>query len=98
MIVRLTDEAERDLEAIGDHIARDNPERALSFIGELREACLGLADFPNRFPRVPRYETQGVRHRVHGDYLIFYRAGAEEVVVLHVLHGAMDYAEILFRE
>jgi toxin ParE1/3/4 len=96
MIVRLTAEAGRDLEAIGDYIARDNPERALSFIRELRGKCLDLADFPERYPLVPRYETLGVRHRVHGNYLIFYRADAEWVTVIHVLHGAMDYAAILF--
>jgi toxin ParE1/3/4 len=28
--------AERDLEAIGDYIAEDNPARALSFVAELR--------------------------------------------------------------
>lgn len=98
MIVRLAAEAERDLERIADHIARDNPARALSFLGELRAKCLDLADFPERFPLVPRYEKRGVRHRVHGNYLIFYRADADGVVVLHVLHGAMDYGALLFPE
>ena len=98
MIVRLTAEAERDLEAIGDYIAGDNPARALSFMLELRDACLGLAEFPERFPLVPRYQAEGVRHRVHGNYLIFYRVGGEAVDVLHILHGAMDHAEILFPE
>jgi toxin ParE1/3/4 len=96
MIVRLTAEAERDIEAVADYIARDNPERALSFVRELRGKCRDLADFPDRFPLVPRYEALGVRHRIHGDYLIFYRASAEEVTVIHVLHGAMDYAAIIF--
>lgn len=98
MIVRLTAEAERDLEAIGDHIAADNPERALSFIREMRAACLGLADFPERFALVPRYEAEGVRHRVHGNYLIFYRVGDGIVDVLNILHGATDYAAVLFPE
>lgn len=98
MRVRLTAEAERDLEAIGDRIAADDWERAVRFVGELRGACLGLAEFPERFALVPRYEDRGVRHRVHGNYLIFYRAGPEEVVVIHILHGAMDYAAILFPE
>lgn len=98
MIVRLSDEAEADLEAIGDRIALDDPDRAASFVGELRGACLGLADFPSRFALVPRYEQHGVRHRVHGSYLIFYRVAAEEVLVVHVLHGAMDYAGLLFPE
>lgn len=37
-----------------------------------------------------------MRHRVHGNYLIFYRVETEAVVVLHILHGAMDYAGLLF--
>ena len=96
MIVRLSAEAERDLEDIGDRIASDNPQRALTFVRELRTACLGLADFPERFPPVSRYERLGVRRRVHGQYLIFYRVTGDEVVVVHVLHGAMDYSAILF--
>lgn len=95
MKVRLTAEAERDLEDLGDWIARDDPARALGFVGELRSACLGLADFPARFPLVPRYEAHGVRHHVHGDYLIFYRVEAQQVVVIHILHGARDYSAVL---
>jgi toxin ParE1/3/4 len=29
-------------------------------------------------------------------YLIFYRVEPDRVVVIHVLHGAMNYAELLF--
>jgi plasmid stabilization system protein ParE len=94
--VRLTAEAEADLERMADTIARDNPPRALTFVQELRAACLGLARFSERFPLVPRYADRGVRHRIHGNYLIFYQVGADAVIVLHVLHGAMDYAEALF--
>lgn len=73
-----------------------NPQRALSFILELRDKCLDLAATPLAFALVPRYESFGVRRRVHGNYLIFYRVEEKEVVILHVLHGAMDYAGILF--
>lgn len=96
MKVRITAEAESDLEAIADYIAQDNPPRALSFIQELRDKCLSLADTPLAFPLVPRYERFGVRRRVHGSYLIFYRTEGKQVVVLHVLHGAMEYPGILF--
>jgi len=96
MIVHITAEAEYDLEMIGDYIARDNPARALSFLHELRSKCLGLADMPERFPFVPRYETADVRRRVHGDYLIFYRVEPEKVVIIHILHGAQNYGAILF--
>ena len=96
MIVHLTAEAESDLEAIGDYIARDNPARAISFIRELRARCLELADFPRSFPLVPRYERHEVRHRVHRNYLIFYRIEAARVSVIHILHGATEYEAILF--
>lgn len=96
MIVRLTVEAERDLEAIGDYIALDSKAAAMLFIRELREKCLGLADFPTRFPLVPRYEACGVRRRVHGNYLIFYRVEEDAVIVLHILNGAVDYEALLF--
>lgn len=96
MIVELTAEAEGDLEAIGDYIARDNPVRAISLIGELREACRGLADLPHGFPLVERFGSLGVRRRLHGNYLIFYRVDADRIIVIHVLHGAQDYGAILF--
>ncbi|MPT48397.1 MAG: type II toxin-antitoxin system RelE/ParE family toxin [Sphingobium sp.] len=96
MIVHLTAEAEYDLEAIGDYIARDNPVRALSFLSELRSKCLGLADMPERFPLVPRYEATGIRRRVHKDYLIFYKVEREKVFIIHILHGAQNYSAILF--
>ncbi len=96
MKVRLSSEARQDLIAIGDYIARDNPARAISFLRELREQCLGLAEMPQRFPLVPRYEAGGVRRRGHGNYLIFYRIEAEKVVIIHILHGAQDYSAILF--
>ncbi|HEX7783855.1 MAG TPA: type II toxin-antitoxin system RelE/ParE family toxin [Sphingobium sp.] len=96
MIVSLSAEAERDLEAIGDFIAQDNPVRAISFLRELRTKCLTLADLPNGFPLVPGYEALGIRRRKHGNYLIFYRVEAERLIVIHILHGAQDYEAILF--
>lgn len=51
---------------------------------------------PRAFPLVPRYEHTGVRRRPYGEYLIFYRIGIENIEVLHVLNGAMNYEAILF--
>jgi toxin ParE1/3/4 len=96
MIVAISAEAERDLEAIGDYIARDNPDRAIRYIRKLRTKCLALADLPHGFPLVPRYEMQGIRRRVHGHHLIFYRVESDKIIILHVVHGAQDYAAILF--
>lgn len=96
MIVELTAAAEADLEAIGDYIAQDNPVRALSFVRELSRSCLELADMPEAWPIIPRYEHHSVRRRLHGRYLIFYRVAEGRIVVLHVLNGAMDVEAILF--
>jgi plasmid stabilization system protein ParE len=93
--VVVTASAEADLESIGDHIAQDDPLRALSFVRELRQACLLLADAPLAFPAVPRFEGAGIRRKVHGNYLIFYRIRTD-IEILHVLHGAMDYERIIF--
>ncbi len=98
MIVVITQKAEADLESIGDHIAQESPESAVTFVRELREACEGLGDMSKRFPLVARYEHAGIRRRVHGNYLIFYRVGIETVDVIHVLHGAMNYEPLLFPE
>ncbi len=96
MIVVITDEADADLEHIVDYIAANNPRRADTFVQELVERCLRLAEMPRAFPLVPRYEHTGVRRRPYGEYLIFYRIGAESIDVLHVLNGAMNYEAILF--
>lgn len=96
MILEFSSEAESDLEQIADYIARDNPRRALSFIRELRKTCENLVENPNGFALVPRYEHHGIRRRVHGRYLIFYRVEIEKVVIVHVLHGATDYSAMLF--
>ncbi|PKP63325.1 MAG: plasmid stabilization protein [Alphaproteobacteria bacterium HGW-Alphaproteobacteria-8] len=98
MKVLITAEAEADLEAIGDYIARDNPVRALSFVRELYQLCIDTADMPRAWPVVPRYEHHGIRRRFHGRYLIFYRMSDDRITVLHILNGAMDVERILFPE
>jgi plasmid stabilization system protein ParE len=98
VIVFLTAEAESDLEAIAEYIARDSVTAAVAVVDELREKCLALADAPRGYPLVPRYERHGVRRRTCGSYLIFYRLGAEAIEVVHILHGARDYERSLFPE
>lgn len=50
MKVLITADAEADLEAIGDYIVRDNPVRTLSFMRELYQLCLEIADMPQAWP------------------------------------------------
>jgi toxin ParE1/3/4 len=98
VIVVVTDEAESDLEQIATYIAQQSVEIALNFVKELREQCESLADAPRRYPLVPRHKHLGIRRRPFGNYLIFYRIGADAVEVVHILHGARDYESLLFPE
>ena len=91
MKVILVPAAQSDLETIGDFIARENPLRAASFLHELLDRCDGLAKFPRRFPIAEQLARSGVRKCVHGNYLIFYRITADQIDVVHILHGSTDY-------
>lgn len=95
MHVHISYAAITDLEQIADYIAKDNPQRALSFVRELREKCFNLGCMPKAYPLVSRYEKFGIRKRVHGNYLIFYRIETERVVILRVLNSARDYTDLL---
>jgi addiction module RelE/StbE family toxin len=96
MRVVITAAAKADLLAIRRYIGADNPTRAVSFVEELLDRCLALADTPRAYPLVPRYERFGIRRCVHGDYLIFYRLQPEQIEVIHVLQGARDIEALLF--
>ncbi len=98
MIVVLSAEAEADLEHIAAYVAEQSPQAALKFIRELRDRCDSLADAPRAYPLVPRYEQFGIRRRPFGNFLIFYRVGAQAIEIVHVLHGARDYEALLFPE
>jgi len=98
MKVVLTESALADLTHIGRQIRQDNPKRAESFIEELHDRCRRLETAPLAFPLIPGWEDRGIRRRSYGNYLIFYRVTAEQVEILHVLHGARDYEALLFPE
>ncbi len=105
MKLAFADAAEAELERLGDRIAEQNPPRAVSFIREIRESCDAIALMPKAFGHVRGLEEYGIRRMSHGDYVILYFIGKEAtnmledcVTVLHVVHGAQDYAALLSLE
>jgi toxin ParE1/3/4 len=98
VIVVITAEAESDLDQITTYIAEQSIEIAFNFVQELREKCESLADAPRGYPLVPRHEHLGIRRRLFGNYLIFYRVGTSAIEAVDVLHGARDYERLLFPE
>ena len=89
MNVVLTREAIADLRDIGLWIALDDPDRAATFVRELSEKCLELADRPLLYPAAEEIGL-GVRKRRHRNYLILYRIQRSRIEILHVIHGSRD--------
>lgn len=87
--------ARRDLNDIALYIARDNPDRAQSFVAELRGKVQGLREWPERFPLIPRWASEGLRRCHHGHYAIVYRADSTRVSIVRIFHTAQDYEPLL---
>jgi toxin ParE1/3/4 len=86
MEIRWTRKALENLESIAAYIARDNPQRAASFVGEIKEKTLLLRQFPalGRAGRLP-----GTRELVvHENYIIPYRVKDSTVQIIRVHHVA----------
>ncbi|MBB3612049.1 type II toxin-antitoxin system RelE/ParE family toxin [Rhizobium sp. BK602] len=95
MKVAISDAAYNDLTAIGRAIAKHNPERALSFMDELHNACFELGEMPYAFAELAMPDLNSVRRRPYGNYLIFYEIEDTTIYVSRVLHGARNYPRIL---
>jgi toxin ParE1/3/4 len=96
VIVTLTAEAEADLEQIATYVAEQTPGSALKLVRELRQRCESLLHAPRGYPLVPRHEQLGIHRRSVGNFLIFYPVGKDTIEIIHILHGARDYASLLF--
>lgn len=92
--VLITEEAERDLQAIGEFIAVDNPIAAYEMLHRLRRKIESLSDFPKRH-RI-REDLEGERRvMVVGNYLVVYRVADNTVYVQHITEGSRDLGQLL---
>jgi toxin ParE1/3/4 len=82
--------AELDLEEIADYIARDNPRRALSYIGEIREHCRNIVTLPKATPLREEFGP-GIRVIPFGRYLVFYTAHPGTVRIERILFRARQH-------
>ena len=92
-----TEAAELDIEAIGDYIALDNPQRALTFVHEIRQRCFSAASAPESFSIVSAL-GESIRRMPFGNYLIFYLVEGSDIVILRVMHGARNITSSDFAE
>ena len=91
MAIRFTPLASSDLEAIGDYIGQDNPTRAYSFVLEIRNQCRKIASAPMSYKCRPEF-GESIQSCAFGKYVIFYKAEDAGVLIIRILHGAMDIA------
>ena len=87
MNVQFTPQSLRDMRAIADYIAADNPKRSLTFIADLRVACEALATTSDRYPL---FGSRGYRRMPIGNYLIFYHRVQTTIRIVRVVHSARD--------
>lgn len=87
-MLKWTKTALRTLDEIAGYIAQDKPERASSFVRDLRAGTSKLESFPamGRAGRVP-----GTRELVlHKNYLAIYRVKGGDVEILRIHHVARN--------
>jgi len=86
-----------DLEGIGDFIAQDNPSRAYSFVREIRQQCEQISDFPLRYRARPEL-GEAIRSCAFGNYVILFRPEYTDVLIVRILHGALDITRHMTKE
>lgn len=91
--LEITQDAENDLDGIFSFIARDKPTAALQFVLRLRRRCLPLTKNPFVGEDCSEF-SPGMRRLSYRNYLIFYRADEEAVIILRIIKGARDWTEL----
>jgi toxin ParE1/3/4 len=98
MAHRIAPEAEAELDDIWYYIAKESGsiEIADRVIDSVTDRFFLLARFPQMGRRRDEDLRPGLRSCIAGEYVIIYRVGDEDVLILHVLRGSRDL-KALFR-
>lgn len=89
MKVEISSFVERDLDAIADYIAEDNPARAVAFIGKIRAEFDAVGRNPQIYRLRPEL-SEGARTAIVGRYVILFRIIAPVVRIERVVYGERD--------
>lgn len=97
-----TPAADGDLAGHAEYIATDSVERALAFLDCARRTIEELAEYPSlgKPAGLRRKKTRDLRMRLvrkHRRYVILYRVTRNEILIVRVLHGAMDISKVMER-
>lgn len=99
--VLLTAGAERDLEALYDHLAQyDSPDRAEHVLDKLMQIAESLAAFPERGAHPPELLALGMREYrqvFFKPYRVIYRIIGKQVFIYVIADGRRDMKSLLAR-
>lgn len=84
---------EGDLENIADHIAQDNPRRAVTFIQDIRAKFRDIQRTPLIYRLRPDIGAEA-RMTTVGSYVILFRVISEMVRIERVVYGGRDLPAI----
>lgn len=87
MKLEWTETATRDLIAIRNFIAADNPAAARKWIARLRARAAKTVNMPYAGRKVPELGREDIREVIEGHYRIIYRVLDCQLVVLTVFEG-----------
>jgi addiction module RelE/StbE family toxin len=89
-----TEPALSDLENIREYISRDSQHYAVQFIARVVEAVESLPAFPRIGRAVPEADDETIRELLFQSYRIMYRVETDRVLILTVLHGSRNLANV----
>jgi toxin ParE1/3/4 len=93
MHLELSSYVEEDLDAIADFIAQDNPQRALTFIKEIRQKFSNIQRTPLIYQLRPDIGKEA-RLATVGNYVILFHITKKIVRIERVIYGGRNLPEI----
>ena len=95
--IKFLPEAYKDLDSIFDYILLESPDNADNMLDKIMKSIQILEDYP--------FSNIIIEHKlliyynfgalIVKPYIVFYRVIDKNVFIYRVLHGAMDYVDIL---
>ncbi len=92
--IEWTQTAIQDVRSLREYIAKDSDAYADRFVQRIIEAAEQIAAYPQMGRRVPETDSDTIREVIFQRYRIMYRVEPSRVLILMVIHGARDVAQI----
>ena len=88
--IKLTFNAQKDLEHIFFYIAEDSINNAHNFILELEQKIYSLDTMPERFALIGENLFFGTNYRqiIHKKYRVIYKVSGDSIYIMRVVHGS----------